>query len=298
VRRFPLALTAAGCAWLAPAPSGAQTAAGGAYPSDRAVLGAVACRAACAADGAATTPDGVVRVNGRRMARVRTVTFLGGPGPADDATVAARRRTGGWVEAPVPPRAASGRVRVRNADGNPSRPSSAVARVAPPGTPVAPAAPLVAPPPAAPGPGPGAGGHVFPVRGPHDFGGDAAGFGHDRGDHAHQGHDVFAACGTPLVAARGGTVLVERFQERAGHYVVIDAGGPSHVYMHLQGPALVERGAAVATGQRIGAFGDTGVARGCHLHFELWTAPGWMRGGRAVDPLPSLRAWSAGAPAG
>jgi murein DD-endopeptidase MepM/ murein hydrolase activator NlpD len=37
--------------------------------------------------------------------------------------------------------------------------------------------------------------------------------------------------------------------------------------------------------------GETGRASGCHLHFELWTAPGWYKGGRAVDPLPTLRRW-------
>ena len=47
----------------------------------------------------------------------------------------------------------------------------------------------------------------------------------------------------------------------------------------------------VYTGQRIGSVGQTGNANGCHLHFELWNAPGWYEGGAAFDPLPALMAW-------
>ena len=47
------------------------------------------------------------------------------------------------------------------------------------------------------------------------------------------------------------------------------------------------------TGQPIGEVGDTGDADGCHLHFEMWSAPGWYTGGAPIDPLPSLKAWDA-----
>ena len=47
----------------------------------------------------------------------------------------------------------------------------------------------------------------------------------------------------------------------------------------------------MVTGQPIGFVGRTGDATACHLHFEMWPAPGWYTGGSAVDPLPSLKAW-------
>jgi murein DD-endopeptidase MepM/ murein hydrolase activator NlpD len=130
----------------------------------------------------------------------------------------------------------------------------------------------------------------FPILGPHVFGTGAAAFG---GARNHQGQDVFAACGTPLVAAHGGTVKYAGFQARAGNYLVIDneGAGTDYGYMHLRDAALVATGDRVRTGQPIGFVGDTGDADGCHLHFELWTAPGWYAGGQPIDPLPSLQAW-------
>jgi murein DD-endopeptidase MepM/ murein hydrolase activator NlpD len=132
--------------------------------------------------------------------------------------------------------------------------------------------------------------HVFPIRGPHVYGTGAAAFGGGRG---HQGQDTFAACGTPLWAARGGKVKFKQYHSRAGHYIVIDGQrtGIDYAYMHLRQAALVDVGDRVRTGQLIGYVGKTGDASGCHLHFEMWTPPGWYDGGRPFDPLPSLVAW-------
>ncbi len=133
--------------------------------------------------------------------------------------------------------------------------------------------------------------HAFPIRGAHTIGKAATnGFGGGRG---HQGQDIFAACGTPVVAARAGLVKRAGFQGAAGNYVVIRGAGTGqdYVYMHLQSAPAVRSGAVVSTGQKLGAVGDTGRATGCHLHFELWSAPGWYSGGSPFDPLPSLRAW-------
>ncbi|MDQ3721941.1 MAG: M23 family metallopeptidase [Actinomycetota bacterium] len=137
--------------------------------------------------------------------------------------------------------------------------------------------------------------HVFPVRGRHTFGSGQAAFGAQRNGRTHEGHDVFARCGTPVAAARGGVVKLNRFEGSAGNYVVVDGEGTDvdYVYMHLREPSALAKGARVLTGQPIGNVGETGVANGCHLHFELWSGPGWYTGGAAIDPQPFLKAWDA-----
>ncbi len=151
-----------------------------------------------------------------------------------------------------------------------------------------------APPPA---PLPAAADGVFPVVGPYSFGGADARFGAGRDGHAHQGQDVTAAEGTPLVSPVAGSVYWRAVQASgAGHYLVIrGADGTDYAFMHLvAGSELVAKGDAVAAGQRIGQVGDTGDAQGAHLHFELWP-DGWYAAGSApIDPRPTLEAWAAG----
>ena len=364
------------------------------FTSTPASVKSIACVRGCAADGVAPV-GAVVRVRGRSMENVRWVVFLAGAGPRDDVVAEALKARRRSVDVRVPAGALSGRVRLRNADGAPARPSVATVTVS-----SGPAAPA---PPAAGAEGadrdttdaidarvdrakvffadgrgatlryvvtaaepvdvavelvrrgggqvarwtpgtvaPGVeqtidwdglvGGaaapagryefrvapiaavaaqdaerpevvdsfrfhdHRFPVRGLHDFGGPTAVFGTPRPGRTHQGQDIFAACGTPMVAARGGVVVFKASHSNAGNYVVIrgDGNGVDYAYMHLAAPALVERGARVRTGQRIGDVGDTGNAQGCHLHFELWSPPGWYEGGEPFDPLPQLRAWDEG----
>jgi murein DD-endopeptidase MepM/ murein hydrolase activator NlpD len=136
-------------------------------------------------------------------------------------------------------------------------------------------------------------GFIFPARGKHDFGGAAARFGAPRSGHTHQGQDIMAACGTKLVAARGGTVQYAGYQGAAGNYIVIDqkGSGEDNMYAHLSAPSPLQTGDHVRTAQYIGNVGDTGDATGCHLHFEAWSAPGWYEGGQPYDPLPLLQAW-------
>jgi hypothetical protein len=140
--------------------------------------------------------------------------------------------------------------------------------------------------------------HRFPVVGPHTFGGEGSKFGADRDDgkRKHQGQDVSAAEGTPMVAARGGVVRYTGDQPSgAGVYVVITGAGEGrdYVYMHLvQGSLLVRKGQTVRTGQLIGKVGQTGASQGPHLHFEIWQGV-WQGGGEPIDPLPLLQRWDA-----
>jgi len=135
--------------------------------------------------------------------------------------------------------------------------------------------------------------HVFPVRGAHDYGGAGARFGSGRAGHSHQGQDVFACCGVRMVAARGGRVQYAGYHAAAGHYMVIDGAGTGvdYAYMHLEEPTPFRAGDRVYTGQTIGAVGDSGNAQGCHLHYEMWSPPGWYDGGSPFDPYRLLRAW-------
>jgi murein DD-endopeptidase MepM/ murein hydrolase activator NlpD len=130
--------------------------------------------------------------------------------------------------------------------------------------------------------------HKFPVRARHSYG---DGLGAGRG---HRGADVFARCGAKLQAARAGEVQYEAYQgSGAGHYLVIDGkrDGKDYVYMHLRRASRHDAGDKVRTGETIGRVGATGNASGCHLHFELWSSPGWYEGGAFLDPMPKLHAW-------
>ncbi len=158
-------------------------------------------------------------------------------------------------------------------------------------------APPATPPSALPSPAPFAGGPgVFPVAGPFDLGGEGARFGAGRTGHIHEGHDVMAAAGTPVVAPVAGTVTSTRYQAGgAGEYVVVSgADGRGYFFAHcLRGSTAVAEQAAVAAGQALCQVGATGTTSGApHLHFEIWRG-GWrVPGGAPIDPLPELRAWA------
>lgn len=134
-----------------------------------------------------------------------------------------------------------------------------------------------------------AGSMIFPVAGAHTIGG---GFGAARSGHTHQGQDIMAACGTPLVAITRAKVKWVSFQSLAGNYVVIRNKKlhQDYMYAHLAAPASVAKGTVVQPGQQIGIVGQTGDATACHLHFELWLGK-WYRGGHPVDPLPYLQTY-------
>lgn len=85
----------------------------------------------------------------------------------------------------------------------------------------------------------------------------------------HQGVDLSANAGTPIVASRGGTVTVATYGNSAGYYVTINHGdGYSSIYMHMSN-FVVSAGQKVNQGQTIGYVGKSGVASGYHLHFGI-----------------------------
>jgi murein DD-endopeptidase MepM/ murein hydrolase activator NlpD len=128
---------------------------------------------------------------------------------------------------------------------------------------------------------------VFPVVGKHSYG-DGLGAGRD-----HQGQDLLAKCGKRVVAAQSGRVQMRDYHGSAGYYVVVDGERRLHdtVYMHLQDRPDVGKGERVDAGQTVGRVGDSGNASTCHLHFEIWSEPGYYEGGKPVDPEPYLRRW-------
>ena len=136
--------------------------------------------------------------------------------------------------------------------------------------------------------------HRFPVAGAHSLGGPDGRFGAQRSGHIHQGQDILAAQGTPVVAPHSGRVVWVAYQAKgAGYYVVLASDGEpyNYVFMHLLKDSVLVKGVQhVTTGQPIAAVGATGDADGPHLHFEIWDGP-WYNGGHPIDPLPFLQQW-------
>lgn len=132
--------------------------------------------------------------------------------------------------------------------------------------------------------------HTFPVDAPHGLRGAVGVFGAARlGGRTHEGFDVTADCGSPLVAVRSGRILKTAYDSRLlGNYVVLKGTGErrTYLYAHLLRPPSVRHGQVVRAGRRLGAVGRTGNAGGtpCHLHIEVRSR------GRLLDPWPFLAA--------
>lgn len=151
-------------------------------------------------------------------------------------------------------------------------------------------APTVAPTPAPttpPSPGGGwtGGGYfdsiVCPVAGPHAF---TDTWGAPRsGGRTHEGVDMMAANGTPLVAVTAGYASFRSTPLGGNSVGLTGANGNYYFYAHLNGYAGSSRN--VAAGEVIGYVGRTGNTTADHLHFEIH--PG---GGVAVNPTPSVAA--------
>ncbi|MGH9274716.1 MAG: peptidoglycan DD-metalloendopeptidase family protein [Acidimicrobiales bacterium] len=133
-------------------------------------------------------------------------------------------------------------------------------------------------------------GFVFPVGDPHSFW-DSFGAPRMMGtgyEHAHQGTDIMAPTGTPLVACERGIITKMGSDVLGGTKIWVKGqSGTYYYYAHLSSFAegMVD-GLVVEPGTVIGFVGDTGNARGGapHLHFEIHPD-----GGPAVNPYPLLK---------
>lgn len=129
---------------------------------------------------------------------------------------------------------------------------------------------------------------AFPVGGAERLVAMRSGFGDTReGGREHEGIDLVAPKGTPVVAAVAGRVTRVGTEPDGGNVVWLD--DPEHhrelYYAHLDGHAVAE-GVTVAVGDTLGTVGNTGNAQTTrpHLHFGVF-----LDGGVPVDPWPHLR---------
>jgi murein DD-endopeptidase MepM/ murein hydrolase activator NlpD len=134
----------------------------------------------------------------------------------------------------------------------------------------------LSPLPAGPMSAPSAAGLIWPLDGLL-----TSGFGY-RWGRMHEGIDIAVAEGTPIRAAKGGTVIMASYNGGYGNYTCIDHGsGLSTCYAH-QSAFAASSGQSVDQGQVIGYSGNTGSSTGPHLHFEV------RINGAAQDPMGYL----------
>jgi murein DD-endopeptidase MepM/ murein hydrolase activator NlpD len=135
---------------------------------------------------------------------------------------------------------------------------------------------------------------AFPVEAAPDYGEHDARFGANRSGHMHEGQDVFAPAGTPLVAPLDGVAVEEGDDGGRGNYIALFSPSTrqTYVYLHMQRPSPLDPGDSVRSGERVGRVGCTGSCWGDHLHFEVRDGKGTT--GRPRDPLPLLRRWHRG----
>jgi len=108
----------------------------------------------------------------------------------------------------------------------------------------------------------------------------------------HEGIDIFAKRGTPVVSSTEGIVTQVGTNRLGGLVVwVTGPGGQRHYYAHLDRYSDVEAGMRIAAGRVLGYVGNTGNAKGTppHLHYGIYETGG------AINPYPLLRAEPAAA---
>lgn len=124
---------------------------------------------------------------------------------------------------------------------------------------------------------------AFPMRAQPEYGD-----GLDAG-RGHEGQDLFAAAGTPLVAVADAVVVESGSDGGRGNYISIydSTVKRTYSYFHMLGSPLARSGERVRTGEKLGELGCSGSCWGNHLHFEV--RAGRDPWGPVIDPVPVLR---------
>jgi murein DD-endopeptidase MepM/ murein hydrolase activator NlpD len=126
----------------------------------------------------------------------------------------------------------------------------------------------------------------FPVAGNQSNVGSVWGDEREGGRRKHEGIDIFAAKGTPVVAISDGVIEYTGNDDIGGKTITLqpDDYEWEAYYAHLD-VQYVSNGQRVKKGQLLGTVGNTGNARTtpAHLHFGIYTDNG------AVDPLPYVK---------
>jgi len=129
---------------------------------------------------------------------------------------------------------------------------------------------------------------TFPIPGRGDTAvGSFWGAPRDQGARRHEGIDIFAPRGTPVVAAAAGFITRTGETPLGGRVVwLADTEHGAHLYYAHLDRQLVQPGQRVRAGDTLGLVGNTGNARTTvpHLHFGIYRA-----GEGAIDPLPAVR---------
>ncbi|HYE52337.1 MAG TPA: M23 family metallopeptidase, partial [Azospirillaceae bacterium] len=125
---------------------------------------------------------------------------------------------------------------------------------------------------------------LLPLSAPVDDFYVASGFGKRRDPFTkqwalHEGIDLNAQVGSPVMATAPGTVVEVGWEDGYGRNVLVDHGfGIRTRYAHLE-KAVVKQGDTLGHGDQVGTLGNSGRSSGPHLHYEV------LVGGRPVDPL-------------